>query len=170
MGADKTKAATKTTKGTASTPTTRAGRAERSNPELTRGSYSYDGKKVSVLRTQDKHGLWADLFEITQSQIQILKGKTSAGEELDPKEMSKLDSCFNGIKKLIEIEGQLKSDAIASMPTSELMRFAKKAIKESTDEDKAKGIKRRSGRKTDAQREAEAKEFDRVKKLRSGGV
>jgi len=110
------------------------------------GSYSHDGKKVTILRTQDKHKLWADLFDITQSQIELLKQSSANGGELDPKEMSKLDSCFNGIKRLIEIEGQLKSDAIASMSTEDLFRFAKKAIRERVAEDRINGVKVPLGR------------------------
>tara|TARA_R110002012_G_scaffold202391_1_gene371439 strand:- start:21774 stop:22214 length:441 start_codon:yes stop_codon:yes gene_type:complete len=132
----------KITKGTAATPTTRAGRRAKAGQKTvtkagvekkarSSGSYGISGSKVTVLQTADKHKLWADLFSITESQIGSLKEKIEAGEELDPKDMSKLDSCYNGMKKLLEIESVLKSDAIASMSTDELRRMAKKAIRES---------------------------------------
>ena len=141
----------KITKGTSSTPTTRAGRAAKAGKPVVQkdgtvkkarstGSYSVSGKKVTILQTQDKHKLWADLFSITESQIRQLKEKTEIGGELDPKEMSKLDSCFNGMKKLIEIEAQLKSDAIAAMSTEELIAVAKKSIREATSKKKTKSV------------------------------
>ena len=132
----------KITKGTSATPTTRAGRRAKSGQKTvtkdgvekkarSTGTYGVSGKKVKILQTQDKHKLWADLFSITESQIGSLKDKVAKGQELDPKDMSKLDSCYNGMKKLLEIETVLKSDAIASMSTEELKRMAKKAIRES---------------------------------------
>jgi len=132
----------KITKGTAATPTTRAGRRARSGKKTvtkdgiekkarSTGTYGIGGQKVEIVQTQDKHKLWAELFSITESQITGLKTKVESGEELDPKDMSKLDSCYNGLKKLLEIEATLKSDAIASMSTDELKRVAKKAIRES---------------------------------------
>ena len=132
----------KITQGTASTPTTRAGRAaKRGKTTVTKtgvtkkarsaGSYGLNGQKVKVLQTQDKHRLWADLFSITESQIKALKEKIEEGKDLDSKDMSKLDSCYGGMKKLLEIEAILKSDAISSLSTEELKRIAKKAIRES---------------------------------------
>jgi hypothetical protein len=132
----------KITKGTAATPTTRAGRRAKAGQKTvtkdgiekkarSTGSYGIGGSKVKVVQTKDKHKLWDDLFSITESQISGLKTKVQDGEELDPKDMSKLDSCYNGLKKLLEIEATLKSDAIASMSTDELKRVAKKAIRES---------------------------------------
>jgi len=132
----------KITKGTTGTPTTRAGRRAKAGQKTvtkggvekkarSTGTYGISGQKVKVLQTADKHKLWADLFSITESQIKALKDKIEDGEELDPKDMSKLDSCYNGMKKLLEIESVLKSDVIASMSTEELKRMAKKAIRES---------------------------------------
>ena len=96
------------------------------------GSYSVQGRKVKILQTQDKHKLWADLFYITEKQITSLKDKIDDGNDLDPKDMNKLDTCYNGMKKLLEIESALKSDAIASMTTEDLKRVAKKALREAT--------------------------------------
>tara|TARA_R100001510_G_scaffold51621_1_gene51593 strand:- start:174 stop:614 length:441 start_codon:yes stop_codon:yes gene_type:complete len=132
----------KITKGTSGTPTTRAGRQSKSGKATVTkdgvkkkarptGSYGIAGSKVTILQTQDKHKLWADLFSITESQIGLLKEKIESGLELDSKDMSKLDSCYTGMKKLLEIETVLKSDAIASMSTEELKRMAKKALRES---------------------------------------
>ena len=132
----------KITKGTSDTPTTRAGRRAKSGKATvtkdgikkkarSTGTYGISGSKVQILQTQDKHKLWADLFSITERQIGSLKEKIESGLELDSKDMSKLDSCYNGMKKLLEIETVLKSDAIASMSTEELKRMAKKAIRES---------------------------------------
>ena len=130
------------TKGTTGTPTTRAGRrAKAGQSTLTKagvakkarstGSYGVAGSKVTILQTADKHKLWSDLFSITESQIRGLKEKVTDGIELDSKDMSKLDSCYGGMKKLLEIETILKSDAIASMSTDELRSMAKKALRES---------------------------------------
>ena len=94
------------------------------------GSYSIHGKKPRIVQTKDKHKLWDDLFSITESQISLLKGKVDLSEELDEKDMRKLDGCFNGMKRLLEIENQLKSDFIASMTDEELVKLAKKAIRE----------------------------------------
>ena len=132
----------KVTEGTSSTPTTRAGRAAKRGKNVvtkegvvkkprSTGSYGVGGQKVKVLQTQDKHKLWADLFSITESQIKGLKEKIEGGQELNPKDMNKLDSCYGGMKKLLEIEAILKSDAISSLSTEELKRIAKKAIRES---------------------------------------
>tara|TARA_R110000737_G_scaffold34031_2_gene52325 strand:+ start:187 stop:684 length:498 start_codon:yes stop_codon:yes gene_type:complete len=140
----------KITKGTTGTPTTRAGRrAKAGQSTLTKagvakkarstGSYGISGSKVTILPTADKHKLWADLFSLTESQINSLKQKVSDGIELDHKDMSKLDSCYGGMKKLLEIESTLKSDAIASLSTEELMALAKKAIREA--EARAKALK-----------------------------
>lgn len=132
----------KVTKGTSATPTTRSGRRAKAGQKTvtkggvvkkarSTGNYGINGKKVTVLQTSDKHKLWADLFAITESQIGSLKDKIDSGEDLDPKDMNKLDSCYGGMKKLLEIEAILKSDAIASMTTEELKRMCKKSLRES---------------------------------------
>jgi len=95
-----------------------------------RGSYGVNGKRVKLSKLRDKHKLWDDLFDITESQVQALKEIIDAGGSLDNKDMSKLDSCYGGMKKLLEIEVQLKSDAIASMTDKELLDLANKAIRE----------------------------------------
>ena len=94
------------------------------------GAYSVGGKKVKVVQSRDKHKLWDELFHITESQIACLKDKIDVEGELDNKDMQKLDSCFNGLKKLLEIEAQLKSDQIAKMTDEELIKLARKAIRE----------------------------------------
>lgn len=94
------------------------------------GAYSVAGKKVKVVQSRDKHKLWDDLFHITESQITRLKEKIVEERDLDPKDMQKLDSCFNGMKKLLEIEAQLKSDQIAKMTDEELIKLARKVIRE----------------------------------------
>jgi len=94
------------------------------------GSYSIQGKKPRIVQTKDKHKLWDDLFAITESQISLLKERVDSNQELDDKDMRKLDGCFNGMKRLLEIENQLKSDFIASMTDEELVKLAKKAIRE----------------------------------------
>ena len=94
------------------------------------GAYSVGGSKVKIVQSRNKNKLWDDLFHITESQIGRLKEKIDTGDELDHKDMQKLDSCFNGMKKLLEIEVQLKSDKIAKMTDEELMRLAKKAMRE----------------------------------------
>jgi hypothetical protein len=96
----------------------------------TPGAYSVQGQKVSVLYTKDKHKLWSDLFSITESQISSLKTKVDSGGELDPKDLQKLDSCYSGMKKLLEIEAVLKSDAISSMSNDDLLKISRKIIRE----------------------------------------
>ena len=106
------------------------------------GSYSVQGKKVNVVQSKDKHKLWDDLFSITESQISGLKQKIDEGGELDHREMQKLDSCYSGMKKLLEIEAQLKSDAISSMTNEDLMKIARKVLREkpkNDSQDKATG-------------------------------
>ena len=94
------------------------------------GAYSVMGQKPQIVQSRNKHKLWDDLFQITESQIALLKGKIEQGIELDHKDMQKLDSCFSGLKKLLEIEGQLKSDSLAKMSNDELEKLVKKALRE----------------------------------------
>lgn len=96
----------------------------------TTGAYSIGGSKIKITQSRDKHKLWDDLFHITESQIARLKEKIDTAGELDYKDMQKLDSCFHGMKKLLEIEVQLKSDTITRMTDEELIKLAKKAIRE----------------------------------------
>ena len=106
------------------------------------GAYSVQGKKVNVVQSKDKHKLWDDLFSITKSQISGLKQKIDSGGELDHREMQNLDSCYSGMKKLLEIEAQLKSDAISSMTNEDLMKIARKVLREkpkNDSKDKATG-------------------------------
>ena len=58
------------------------------------------------------------------------KEKIDDAGELEYKDMQKLDSCFHGMKKLLEIEAQLRSDKITRMTDDELIKLAKKAIRE----------------------------------------
>tara|TARA_R110000744_G_scaffold19487_3_gene51444 strand:+ start:1001 stop:1336 length:336 start_codon:yes stop_codon:yes gene_type:complete len=94
------------------------------------GAYNVGGKKVKIVQSRDKHKLWDDLFHITESQITKLKEKVLDDEELDSKDMQKLDGCFNGMKKLLEIETQLRSDQISKLTDEELIRLAQKTIRE----------------------------------------
>ena len=104
--------------------------AQARRPGDTGGTYAVRGKKVKIVQSKDKHRLWSDLYEITESQISLLKEKADNNEELDSKEMSKLDSCFNGLKKLLEIETQLKSTELAQLSNQELERLVAKAVRE----------------------------------------
>ena len=104
--------------------------AQARRPGDTGGTYAGRGKKVKIVQSKDKHRLWSDLYEITESQISLLKEKADNNEELDSKEMSKLDSCFNGLKKLLEIETQLKSTELAQLSNQELERLVAKAVRE----------------------------------------
>ena len=94
------------------------------------GAYSVMGQKAKILQSRDKHKLWDNLFHITESQITALKEKIDAGTDLDHKDMQKLDSCFGGLKKLLEIEVQLKSDTIAKLSNEELEKLVRKALRE----------------------------------------
>ena len=94
------------------------------------GAYSVMGKKAQIVQSRDKHKLWDALFHITESQITALKGKIKDGEDLDHKDMQKLDSCFGGLKKLLEIESQLKSDSISKLSNDELEKLVRKALRE----------------------------------------
>jgi len=96
----------------------------------TTGAYSVGGRKIKITQSRDKHKLWDDLFHITESQIAKLKEKIDDAGELEYKDMQKLDSCFHGMKKLLEIEAQLRSDKITRMTDDELIKLAKKAIRE----------------------------------------
>ena len=117
--------------------------AERKSPsKRSAGAYSVQGKKVRVVQSKDKHKLWDDLFSITESQISGLKQKIDMGGELDHREMQKLASCYAGMMKLLEIEAQLKSDAISSMTNEDLMKIARKVLREkpkNDSQDKATG-------------------------------
>ena len=94
------------------------------------GAYSINGSKPNIVQSKDKHKLLDDLFSITEKQIADLKLKTERGEEFDHKDMQKLDSCLGGMKKLIDLENALKSDHIAKMTNEDLVKLARKAIRE----------------------------------------
>ena len=94
------------------------------------GAYSVNGAKPNIIQSRDKHKLLDDLFYITERQIADLKLKADKGSEFDHKDMQKLDSCLGGMKKLIELEVALKSDHIAKMTNEDLVKLARKAIRE----------------------------------------
>tara|TARA_R110000824_G_scaffold103503_12_gene245949 strand:- start:1171 stop:1530 length:360 start_codon:yes stop_codon:yes gene_type:complete len=94
------------------------------------GAYSVNGSKPNIVQSRDKHKLLDDLFYITERQIADLKSKADLGSEFDHKDMQKLDSCLGGMKKLIELESALKSDHIAKMTNEDLVKLARKAIRE----------------------------------------
>ena len=85
---------------------------------------------VTVYQTADNHKLLHDLYIITRSQIEDLRTKVEASTELSAKDMKQLDLCYDGLKKLIGIEKELKTDALASMTDDELRSLARKAIRE----------------------------------------
>ena len=74
--------------------------------------------------------LWDDLYLITHTQIQQLKEKVLASEELDRVDSQKLDSCYVGLKKLLEIEKELRSDKVQRFTDDELFKKAKAAIRQ----------------------------------------
>ena len=74
--------------------------------------------------------LWDDLYLITHTQIQQLKEKVLASEELDRVDSQKLDSCYVGLKRLLEIEAALKTDELQKASDSELLQLVNKATRE----------------------------------------
>lgn len=104
--------------------------AESTKSKRTTGAYSVNGAKPNIIQSKDKHKLLDDLFYITERQIADLKLKVDKGQEFDHKDMQKLDSCLGGMKKLIDLEVSLKSDHIAKMTNEDLVKLARKAIRE----------------------------------------
>lgn len=86
-------------------------------------------KKINIYRNADKHLLLHQLYAITRQQVGGLHEKSEDGDELSDKDMKRLDLCYDGLKKLIAIEKELKSDAIGSMPDEELRALVRKTLK-----------------------------------------
>jgi hypothetical protein len=86
-------------------------------------------QKITIYRNADKHLLLNQLYSITRKQVGGLHEKSEDGDELSDKDMKRLDLCYDGLKKLIGIEKELKSDAIGSMPDEELRALVRKTLK-----------------------------------------
>lgn len=85
---------------------------------------------VTVYQNADMHKLLHDLYVITRKQISDLRDRIDNDEELSTKEMRSLDACLDGVKKLIGIERELKTDALGSMTDDELRALARKTLRE----------------------------------------
>jgi hypothetical protein len=83
--------------------------------------------KITVYHTTDKHRLLSDLYKITRTQITKLLEKVEEGLELSSTDLKTLDLSYDGLKKLINIEKELKSDKIGSMTDDQLEALVMKA-------------------------------------------
>ena len=86
--------------------------------------------KVTVYHNTDKHRLLHDLYKITRTQISRLLERVEAGDDLGTVDLKTLDLSYDGLKKLIAIEKELKSDKIGSMTDDELDSLVMKARRE----------------------------------------
>ncbi len=85
---------------------------------------------ITVYQNADNHKLLHDLYMITRKQIEGLRDKVEAEADLTQKDLKTLDLCYDGLKKLIGIEKELKTDAIASMTDDELRAVVRKTLRE----------------------------------------
>ena len=83
--------------------------------------------KITVYHNTDKHRLLHDLYKITRTQISKLLEKVDEGSDLTATDLKTLDLSYDGLKKLIGIEKELKSDQIGSMTDDELDALVMKA-------------------------------------------
>ena len=88
---------------------------------------------VTVYQNADNHKLLHDLYMITRKQIEGLRTKVDKDAELTAKDVKTLDTCYDGLKKLIGIEKELKTDALASMTDDELKALARKTLREAKE-------------------------------------
>lgn len=85
---------------------------------------------VTIYQNADTHKLLHDLYIITRKQIETLRQRVDKGDELDSKDLKALDSAYDGLKKLISIQKELKSDKLAAMTDDELQYLVRKTQKE----------------------------------------
>ena len=85
---------------------------------------------VTVYQNADNHKLLHDLYMITRKQIEGLRRKVENEDDLTAKDLKTLDLCYDGLKKLIGIEKELKTDTLASMTDDELKALARKTLRE----------------------------------------
>ena len=90
--------------------------------------------KIIIYQNADKHLLLNNLYTITRKQIAGLLETSESGKELSDKDMKRLDLCYDGVRKLIAIEKDIKSDSIGAMPDSDLRALARKALREAKSE------------------------------------
>jgi len=91
------------------------------------------GKKhtgLSIVPSANYHRMHDDLSTIVRSEIDKLNSVVASGRDLDIKELKRLDTCFDGLKKLLDIEKLLRTDRVSSMTDAELLRAARKALRE----------------------------------------
>tara|TARA_Y100000310_G_scaffold253858_1_gene260840 strand:+ start:205 stop:507 length:303 start_codon:yes stop_codon:yes gene_type:complete len=93
---------------------------------------------VTVYQNADNHKLLYDLYMITRKQIEGLRRKVEDEDDLTAKDLKTLDLCYDGLKKLISIEKELKTDALASMTDDELKALARKTLREGLGPSKKK--------------------------------
>ena len=92
---------------------------------------------VSIYRNTDKHRLLHDLYTITRTQITRLVEKLETNEEFSSTDLKTLDLSYDGLKKLIGIEKELKSDKIGGMTDEELDALVTKARRERGKQNKS---------------------------------
>jgi len=93
-------------------------------------TYMAKDHTVTVYQNADNHKLLHDLYMITRKQIEGLRRKVEEEDDLTQKDLKTLDLCYDGLKKLIGIEKELKTDALASMTDDELRALARKTLRE----------------------------------------
>lgn len=94
------------------------------------GSMAKLDYSVTIYQNADTHKLLHDLYIITRKQIETLRQRVDKGDELDSKDLKALDSAYDGLKKLISIQKELKSDKLAAMTDDELQYLVRKTQKE----------------------------------------
>lgn len=85
---------------------------------------------IRVRHTVDYHQMHNDLSKIVRNQIDKISAKIQADIDLDAKELKRLDTCFDGLKRLLDIGKLLKGDKISSMTDDELKKAARKVLRE----------------------------------------
>jgi len=85
---------------------------------------------ITVYQNADNHKLLHDLYMITRKQIEGLRTKIDNEDDLSQQDLKTLDLCYDGLKKLIGIEKELKTDALGSMTDDELRALARKTLRE----------------------------------------
>lgn len=101
-------------------------------------TYMAKDHTITVYQNADNHKLLHDLYMITRKQIEGLRRKVEEEDDLTAKDLKTLDLCYDGLKKLIGIEKELKTDALASMTDDELRSLARKTLREANASSKNK--------------------------------
>lgn len=87
-------------------------------------------RTVTIYDNVDNHKLLHDLYIILDSQISVLKGLAEKGVVLGSQEMKSLDTCMDGLKKVISVGKELKGDGVSSMTNDEVRGLARKSLRQ----------------------------------------